>query len=76
MDRSKTNEGISAGVYKWGLRRGQSFSVGLHTTVLQAQIYAIKACIMQDIERGYTGRNICILSNSQEAINGLDTISR
>jgi ribonuclease HI len=55
------------------LRRGHSFSLGLHTTVFQAEIYAIKACIMENIENGYTGRNICILSDSQAAIKALDS---
>jgi hypothetical protein len=52
-------------VYRWGLRTGNSFSLGLHTTVFQAEIYAIKVCIMENIENGYTGRNIYILSDSQ-----------
>jgi hypothetical protein len=39
---SKTNNGTGAGVYKWGLRRGHSFSLGFHTTVFQAEIYALR----------------------------------
>jgi hypothetical protein len=38
MDRSKTNEGTGTGVYKWGSRRGQSFSLGLHTMTFQEEI--------------------------------------
>jgi hypothetical protein len=60
-------------VYRWGSRRGHSFSLGLHTTVFQAEIYAIKACIMEYIEKGCTGRNIYILSDSQAAIMALYT---
>jgi hypothetical protein len=45
---------------------GHSFSLGLHTTVFQPEIYAIKACIMENIEKGYTGRNIYILSDSHQ----------
>jgi hypothetical protein len=66
--RSKTNKGTSLGVYRWASRKGHSFSLGLHSTVFQAEIYAIKACIMENIEKGYTGRNIYILSDSQAAI--------
>jgi hypothetical protein len=58
MDRSKTNEGTGAMVYKWSLKQGHSFSLGLHTTAFQAEIYVIKACIMENIEYGYRGRNI------------------
>jgi hypothetical protein len=72
-DGSKTNKGTGAGVYRWGSRRGHSFSLGLHTTVFQAEMYAIKACIMENIQKGYTGRNICILSDSQAAIKALDS---
>jgi hypothetical protein len=45
-------------------RKGHSLSFGLHATVFQAEIYALKACIMENVEKGYTGRNICILSDS------------
>jgi hypothetical protein len=72
-DRSKTNEGTGAGVYKLGTRRGHTFSLGHHTTVVQAEIYAIKACIMEDIEKGYKGGNIYILLDSKAAIKVLIT---
>jgi hypothetical protein len=72
-DGPKTNKGTGAGMYRWGLKRGHSFSLGLHTTVFQAEIYAIKACIMENVEKGYTGRNICIISDSQAAIKALDS---
>jgi hypothetical protein len=65
VDRSKTNKGTGAGMYRRGLRRGHSFSFGLHTTSFQTEVYTIMAHIMEDIERGYTDGNICILSNSQ-----------
>jgi hypothetical protein len=42
--RSKTNKGTGAKMYIWGLRRGHSFSPGLHTTVYQAEVCVIKAC--------------------------------
>jgi len=46
MDRSKTNKGTSAGVYRWGLRRWHTFGLGLHNTVFPAEIHAIKAYVM------------------------------
>ena len=54
-DGSKTNKGIAAGVYRWGWRRGHSISLGL----LQDEIYAIRASVMENLEKGYTGVNIC-----------------
>ena len=42
-DGSKTNKGTGAQRYRWGSRRGHRFSLGLHTTVCQAEMYAIKA---------------------------------
>ena len=43
------------------------------TTVFQTEIYAIKSCLMENVEKGYTGRNIYILSDSQTAIKALDS---
>jgi hypothetical protein len=58
---SKTNKGTGAGVYRWGLRRGHCFSLGLHTTVFQAGIYATKSCLTGNKEKSWTGRNSYIL---------------
>ena len=69
IERSKTNIGAGAGVCRWGLRRGHRFNFRLHTIVFQAEMYAIKANIMENIGKGYTGSNIYIFSNSQAAIN-------
>jgi hypothetical protein len=54
-----------------GLRRQHSFSLGLHATVFQAEMCAIQACVMENTEEGYKGRNIYILSNGQAAIKAL-----
>jgi len=43
MDMSKTSKRTGAGAYRLGLKRGPSLSLGLHTTVFQATIYAIRA---------------------------------
>jgi hypothetical protein len=48
-----------------------SFSLGQHTTVFQAEVYAIKACIDENLDMGYRCRNIYILSDSQAAIKAL-----
>ena len=53
-------------------KKGHNFSLGLHTTVFQAEIYAIKAYMMENIENGYKGRIIFILSYSQAAIKVLN----
>jgi hypothetical protein len=59
-------------VYRWGLRSWSSFSLWLNATIFQTE-YAIKACIVKNIGKGYTGRNIYILSNSQAVIKALDS---
>jgi hypothetical protein len=64
----KTNEGTLAGVHRWGLKKGHSFSLGLHTIVFQIKIYAIKACTVEDIEKCYKDRIIYILLDNQAAI--------
>lgn len=35
-------------------------------------MYTIKVCVMENMEKGNTGRSICILSGSQVAIKALD----
>jgi hypothetical protein len=75
MDGSKANKGTGAGMYRWGARRGHGFSLGLHTTVCQAEIYAIKACVMENVEKGYIGRNITFFPTVRQPSRPL-TVSR
>jgi hypothetical protein len=62
---SKTNLGTGAGVYRWGLRTGHSFSLGLHTMALQAEICGLKACMMEKVGKDNTSRYIYIFSVRQ-----------
>lgn len=71
---SKINKGTGVGVYTWHSRMEYSFSLGLHTTIFQAEIYALKARVMENTEEDYTCKSIYILSNSQAAIKVLDSI--
>jgi hypothetical protein len=70
-DGSKTNKGTGARVYCDGTRRKLSFSLGQYTTVFQAEVYAIKECAVENLDRNYKNRNICILSDCQAAIKAL-----
>jgi hypothetical protein len=63
-DGSKKNKGIGAAVYCYGTRRKLSFNLGQYTTVFQKEVYAIKACADENIDRNYENRNIYILSDS------------
>jgi hypothetical protein len=60
-------------LYRRGWRSRHRFSLGLHTTVFQAKIYDITACIKENRQKGYTHTNICIISNSQEASKNFDS---
>ena len=44
-DGSRMKEGAGAGVYGQSLKRRLSFSLGKYTTVFQAEIFAILACL-------------------------------
>jgi hypothetical protein len=44
----------------------------MDNTLLQAEVYAINACILFNSDRGYKNRNTYILSDSQAAIKALD----
>jgi len=57
------------GVYRWGFRRGHSFSLWLHTIIFQAEIHAH---VMENSEKEYTCRKIYSPSDSQAAIKVLD----
>jgi hypothetical protein len=69
---SKINNGTGAGVYGHGVRKKLSFTFGQYTTVFQAEVYAIKACTIENLDRCYRNRNICILLCRQAAIKSLD----
>jgi hypothetical protein len=53
MDVSKTKKGTGAWVYGYGTRKKLSFSLGKYITILQAEMYAIKACTVDNLDRGY-----------------------
>jgi hypothetical protein len=44
-----------------------------HPTIFPAEVYAIKACVMENTERSYTGGNMYILSDGQAAIKAVDS---
>jgi hypothetical protein len=58
-------------VYCHGTRRKLSFSLGKYTTVFQAEVYAFKACAVENLDRDYRNRNVYIPSDSQAAIKAL-----
>jgi hypothetical protein len=55
------------GVYCYGMGQKLGFRLRQYTTVFQAEVYIIRACPVENIDR-----NICILSDSQAAIKALD----
>jgi hypothetical protein len=67
----QNKKGTGAGLCCHGTRRKLSFSLGQHTTVFQTEVYTIKACIDENLDRGYRNRNIYILSDSHAAIKAL-----
>jgi hypothetical protein len=64
-DGSKTNEDIGAVAYRCGSKRRHSFNLVLHTTVFQADIYGIKAFVIENTVKNNTGRNIYIVTAKQ-----------
>jgi hypothetical protein len=64
-DGSKTHKCTGAGVHCYGARRKLSFGLGRYTTVFQAEVYVIKACTVENLDRNYKNRNIYILSHAQ-----------
>jgi ribonuclease HI len=53
--------------------RKLSYSLGQYTTVFQAEVYASKGRVVENLDRKYRHRNIHILSDSQVAIKALSS---
>jgi hypothetical protein len=60
-DGSRIGKGTGAGVYCCGTRMKLSSILGRYMTVFQAEVYAIKACADENMDRNYKNRNIRIL---------------
>jgi hypothetical protein len=52
----------------YGTSRTLSCSVGQYTTVFQAEVYDIKTCVAENLDRSYSNRQIHILWDSQAAV--------
>jgi hypothetical protein len=60
-------------MYGYSIRWKLCFDcLGQYTAVFQVEVYAIKACTVEKLERNYTNRNIYILSESYTAIKAVD----
>lgn len=70
-DGSKMNNLAGSGVY--GSRTKTSIHLGQWSTVFQAEIYAILECALLCLKRKYRHASICILSDSQAALQALNT---
>jgi ribonuclease HI len=70
-DGSKMNGGTGARVYGQSLRRRLSFSLGKYSTVFQAEIYAILACVYEIQTLNRSERYVSICSDSQAALKAL-----
>jgi ribonuclease HI len=73
-DGSKMREGTRAGIYRQFLRRRLSFSLGTHTIVFQAEIYAILACVYETQSQNRPEKYISICSDSQAALKVLKAV--
>jgi hypothetical protein len=65
-EASKNGTGIRAGEYGLGMRRKFSFSLGQYVTTFLAEVYAIKARVLENINR-----NIYTKLDSQTALQAL-----
>jgi ribonuclease HI len=70
-DSSETSKGTGTGLHGYGRRQKGSFSLQKYSIVFQAEMYAIKVCMVKNLDMNYRNRNIYILSGSQTAIKFL-----
>jgi hypothetical protein len=73
IDVPKSRTHTDTGVYGWGMRRKHSFSLGQYITIFLVKVYAIKACILENINNNYN-KSIYILSDSRAALNTLNFV--
>jgi ribonuclease HI len=73
-DRSRTAEGTGTGVYGQSVNRRLSISLGKHTTVFQAQVYAILACVHEIRTQDRPEKYVSIYSDSQAALKALQAV--
>ncbi|KAJ8910619.1 hypothetical protein NQ315_002855 [Exocentrus adspersus] len=70
-DGSKTLEGTGAGVRGVRPRVELSFPLGKHASGFQAEMFAILACVSENLKRGYSNQHIQICTDSQAALHAL-----
>jgi ribonuclease HI len=70
-DGSRTEEGTGAGVFGQSVNRRLSISLGKHTTVFQAEVYAILTCLHEVRTQDRSEKYFSIYSDSQAALKVL-----
>jgi len=73
-DGSKTKEGTGAGVFGQSVQRRLSFPLGRYTTVFQAEIYAILACVYEMQFQNRPEKYVSICSDGQAALKALQAV--
>ena len=73
-DGTRMKDGTGAGVYGQSLKRRLSFSLGRYTTVFQAEIFAILACVYDIQSQNRPEKYISICSDSQVALKALQSV--
>ncbi|KAJ8978928.1 hypothetical protein NQ317_002989 [Molorchus minor] len=70
---SKTPQGTGAGIYEYSETENAQYSISLgkHTSVFQAEVYAILHCAKENTTKAYVNRRINIFSDSQAALKAL-----
>ena len=71
---SKMKEVTGAGIFGQSVKRRLSFSLGRYTTVFQAEIYAILACVHEIQFQKRPEKYISICSDSQASLKALQAV--
>lgn len=73
-DGSKTEKGSGASVYSERPRAKMSWALDKFAIVFQTEIFAILTCAQENLQRGYSNKNIYICSDSQASFAALDSV--
>lgn len=70
-DGSRIGEMTGGGVRGVGPKVNFRFPLGSYATVFQAEVYSILSCVVESLNRSYSGKHILILSDSKGALLAL-----
>ncbi|XP_026333823.1 uncharacterized protein LOC113240672 [Hyposmocoma kahamanoa] len=75
-DGSKMGPNVGCGIHGVRPRLSYKLNMGRHSSIFQAEVYAIITCADLNLKRGYVDKHIYINSDSQAALHALASVTQ